>query len=114
MYIDGAKEKGAIPILITPAATLKFDGKHFTNEFIEYCMSMKELALQEDTKCIDLMGKSLEYFERTGYDYVYNMFMISYNNTDCTHFTYKGAKNIAEILSKELVKIDNIFSKYYQ
>lgn len=113
IYLDSAREKEAIPILITPVATLKFDGKHFANEFEKYCISMKELAVKENIKCIDLMKESLEYFEKVGYDYAYKMFMISNNKTDCTHFTHKGAKNIAEILSKELVKIDNNFSKYY-
>ena len=40
------------------------------------------------------------------------MFMVSLNNTDYTHFTQKGAKKIAEILSEELAKVDTIFSKY--
>lgn len=112
MYVDGAKKKGANPILITPVATLNFDGKNFINEFTEYCISMKEVALQENIKCIDLMKKSLEYFTSVGYDEAYTMFMVSSNGTDNTHFTKKGANVIAEIISRELINVDEAFSKY--
>jgi len=112
IYLDRARDNGAIPILITPVATLKFAGEHFSDEFTEYCISMKQLALQENVKCIDLMAKSLDYFKTIGYGEAYTMFMVSSNNVDYTHFTQKGAKKIAEILSEELAKVDTIFSKY--
>ncbi|MDS0525658.1 rhamnogalacturonan acetylesterase [Clostridium sp. SHJSY1] len=112
MYIDGARKKGAIPILITPVATLNFDGKQFVNDFHEYCNSMKELAMEKKVKCIDLMENSLEYFTSIGYDETYTLFMVSSNGTDYAHFNQKGAKRIADIVSKELVKVDNIFLNY--
>ena len=112
MYVDGARKNGAIPILITPVATLNFDGKHFINDFPEYCISMKQFALQENIKCIDLMEKSLEYFTLAGYDESYEMFMASVNAVDYTHFTKKGAKRIASIVSEEIVKADAVFSNY--
>jgi lysophospholipase L1-like esterase len=112
MYIDGAKQNGAIPILITPIATLNFDGKHFIKGFTEYCSSMEKLASQEDVKFINLMRKSLEHFTSVGYDEAYTFFMISSNGIDPVHFTEKGAKRIANIVSKELVKVETIFSEY--
>ena len=105
-YIDGAFEKGAIPILITPVATLKFDGKNFLNEFPEYCNSMKELAKEKNVGIIDLMNISLEYFRKIGYDETYGLFMASSNGTDYTHFTEKGANAIAKLISEEMKKID--------
>lgn len=112
MYVDGAKKIGAIPILITPVATLKYSGKGFINEFPEYCISMKELALQENIKCIDLMSKSLNYFSEIGYDECYSMFMVSLNKTDYAHFNKKGADIIAEIVAKELEKLDKSFKAH--
>jgi lysophospholipase L1-like esterase len=112
MYIDGARKNGAIPILITPIATLNFNGKHFIKGFTEYCTSMKQLASQEEVKFIDLMGKSLEYFTSVGYDEAYTFFMISSNGIDPVHFTEKGAKRIADIVSKELINIETVFSRY--
>ena len=112
MYVDGARKKGAFPILITPVATLNFDGKKFINEFAEYCMSMKEVALQENIKHIDLMEKSLEYFASVGYDEAYTLFMVSSNGTDHTHFTEKGANIIAQIISRELANANYVFLKH--
>lgn len=109
MYIDGAKKRGAIPILITPVATLNFDGEKFNNDFPKYCSSMKELAMEEQVKCIDLMRKSLEYFTFIGYDESYTLFMASSNGTDYAHFNEKGANIIASIVSKELIKAYDIF-----
>lgn len=105
-YIDGALEKGAIPILITPVATLKFDGKNFLNEFSEYCNSMKQLAEEKNVGIIDLMNISLEYFKKIGYDETYRLFMASFNGTDYAHFTEKGANAIAKLISEEVKKLD--------
>lgn len=112
MYIDGARKHGAIPVLITPVATLKYEDEKFVNEFPDYCTSMKQLAADENLQCIDLMSKSLEYFKSVGYDETYTMFMASTNGTDYAHFTEKGAGIIAEIISKEIVNKDINLSKY--
>lgn len=111
-YIEGAREKGAIPILITPVATFKFDGKYFLNEFPEYCNSMKELAKEKNVELIDLMEISLEYYKSAGYDKTYSLFMVSSNGTDYTHFTEKGANIIAELISKEIKKMNIDISRY--
>ncbi len=112
MYIDGARKYKAIPILLTPVATLNFDGKCFLNNFPDYCNSMKQLALDENVKLIDLMTKSLNYYKNIGYESVYPMFMVSSNGNDHTHFTQKGAEQIARIVSIGLKEIDINISKY--
>ncbi len=111
-YIDGARKAGAIPILITPIATLNFNGEHFTKEFTEYCNSMEQIALQENIGFIDLMAESLKYLNIIGYDEAYTMFMISSNGTDHVHFTEKGANIIARIVSQKIRKMDIDLSKY--
>ena len=73
---------------------------------------MKELAMQEEVKCIDLMKKSLEYFASIVYDESYTLFMVSSNGTDYAHFGQKGAIIIAGIVSKELIKAYDVFSSY--
>lgn len=112
MYINGAIKHGAIPILITPVATLKYTENSFANEFPEYCTAMKQVAISENVQCIDLMEKSLEYFKSVGYDETYTMFMASTNSTDYAHFTEKGANIIAEIISKEIIKMKIALSEY--
>lgn len=103
-YIDGARKRGARPILITPVATLKFENNTFLNQFPEHCASMKELAEKKDVQLIDLMNISLNYFKEIGYDETYKLFMISYNGTDFAHFTEKGANVIARLLAEEIKK----------
>lgn len=112
MYIDGARKCKAIPILITPVATLNFNGKCFLNDFPDYCNSMKQLAMDENVKLIDLMTKSIKYFMSVGYDQVYSMFMVSSNDTDYAHFTEKGSMQIARIVSEGAKKINMNISKY--
>jgi len=112
IYIDAARKHGAIPILITPVATLKYKDECFVNEFPEYCTAMKQLSISENVQCIDLMAKSLEYFGGVGYNETYTMFMASTNGTDYAHFTEKGANIIARIISKEIMKMDINFFEY--
>ncbi|MGN0820075.1 MAG: hypothetical protein ACI4M6_06805 [Christensenellaceae bacterium] len=61
MYIDFARSKGAIPVLATPVARVKFDndfnllagnGRHGPN--FEYVTAVRQLAEEEDCLLIDL------------------------------------------------------------
>src|SRR5690606_17836836 len=99
MYIDGARHRGAIPILITPVGRLHMENGVFMNDFPDYCHAMKQLATEEDVLLIDLMSKSLAYYTSVGYDQAQTFFMVSLNGTDHTHFTEQGAKRIAALVA---------------
>lgn len=111
-YIDGAREKNAIPILITPVATLKYEGNKFLNQFPEHTESMRELAKQKNVILIDLMKISLEYLESIGYDEAYKMYMVAHNGTDYAHFNNFGANIIAGLIAKEIKKLKLNISEY--
>ncbi|MCY9668093.1 rhamnogalacturonan acetylesterase [Paenibacillus alginolyticus] len=102
MYIDNARLRGATPIFITPMARLHYEDGTFINDFPDYCIAMKLLAEEEKVQLVDLMTISLEYYSSIGYDEAVNLFMISVNGTDCTHFTDKGARRIAKILAEAI------------
>jgi len=111
-YVDGARQKGAIPILITPVARLNYKNNSFVNDFPDYCIAMKQVAEEKNVKLIDLMTKSLNYYTSIGYNETYKLFMVSVNNTDYTHFTEKGAEQIARLVSQGVKEINLDISKY--
>ncbi|SDY03507.1 Lysophospholipase L1 [Evansella caseinilytica] len=100
MYIDGARSRKAIPVLLTPVARLHYENGTFVNDFPEYCRAMKEVAAEKDVLLIDLMARSLEEYASAGYEAVRSYFMISVNGADCTHFTETGAKVIARLVAE--------------
>lgn len=104
-YIDKARDVGAIPILITPVGRLHLVDEQYINDFPEYCEVLKLIAEEKNVELIDLNTISLHAFQEQTKEEVQSYFMISVNGTDCTHFTEKGAKKIAEIVSKELKKL---------
>ncbi|OPZ91749.1 MAG: putative esterase YxiM precursor [Firmicutes bacterium ADurb.Bin419] len=111
-YIDGAREKGAIPILITPVARLNYNNGTYKNDFPDYCTAMKQVASEKSCAIIDLMTKSLNYYATLDYNTVYKFYMVSSNGTDYTHFTETGAKEIANIVAKGVKEINVPISKY--
>lgn len=110
-YVDGARERGAIPVLITPVARLNYKNNTFVNDFPDYCIAMKQVAQEKNVKLIELMTKSLDYYTSIGYNETYKLYMVSSNNTDYTHFTEKGAWQIARLLSEGVREIDVPISK---
>jgi len=100
-YIDSARHISAIPILITPVARLNVEDGNYKNDFSEYCQALREVAGEKDVPLIDLMSESLLFYKTIGYGATFQLFMASINHTDFTHFTKKGANEIAKIVAKE-------------
>lgn len=112
LYINGAREKRAFPLLITPVARLHWEDGQYRNDFPEYCESMKQLGASLKVPVMDLMSAALAHFQAIGYDAALKYFMVSVNGTDYTHFTQTGAKRIAELLAKEIRDKSVGLSKY--
>ncbi|MCL6633149.1 MAG: rhamnogalacturonan acetylesterase [Alicyclobacillus herbarius] len=100
MYVDGARRKHAYPILITPVGRLHYDSGCYINDFPDYCEAMKQLARDENVPLIDLMTKSLVCFAELGYDEAHTWFMASITGSDFTHFTEKGAYQVARLVAQ--------------
>jgi lysophospholipase L1-like esterase len=112
VYIDGAREKKATPVLFTPIPRLIYKEGVFESDFHEYCKSMKELAETEKVQLIDAMTRTVEFFNATGYDEVYTYFMVSVNNTDYCHFTEKGADKITRIVVQGIKESSLYIAKF--
>jgi lysophospholipase L1-like esterase len=100
MYVDGARNHLAVPVLITPPARMHEEDGKFINDFPEYCAAMKEVALVENVTLIDLMERSLNLLDTIGYEESLTLFMAAVNETDFTHFTKKGAYRIAGLVAE--------------
>lgn len=111
-YVDGARAKCAIPILITPVGRLHYINNEFLADFGDYCNAMKEVAAENEVLFVDLMKRSIQYFSSIGYEEVYRLFMISVNETDCTHFTEKGADEMARLVSQGIKDLSIELSNY--
>jgi lysophospholipase L1-like esterase len=107
MYIEGARNNFAVPVLITPPARLHLKDEKFMNDFSEYCKAMKEVAKEENVTLIDLMERSLNLLGTLGYEKSRTLFMVSVNETDFTHFTKKGAYHLAGLVA-EGIKASNL------
>ncbi|MDL4842303.1 rhamnogalacturonan acetylesterase [Aquibacillus rhizosphaerae] len=110
-YIEGARKNRAIPILITPVGRLHYVNGEFLRDFGDYCNAMKEVAEEESVLLIDLMKSSIDYYSSIGYKQASNLFMISINGEDCTHFTEQGANEIAKLVSIEIKNLQIGVSK---
>lgn len=106
-YIEGAKSKGAIPVLVTTVIGLKsYDSKtkKFVGNYQNYCNAMKQLAAYYDIPCIDLNTLMVNHYNSIGYDAAYQYHMCSTGSTDMTHFTETGAKAVAKLVADEMKK----------
>lgn len=106
-YIEGAKSKGATPVLVTTVIGLKsYDSKtkKFVGNYQNYCNAMKQLAAYYDIPCIDLNALMVDHYNSIGYDAAYQYHMCSTGSTDMTHFTETGAKVVARLVADEMKK----------
>lgn len=107
-YIDGARAKQAIPVLVTPVERRNFTNEgRALNSHGEYPTAMKELGMEKHVPMIDLTAKSKGLFQELGPDRTKDVFLWlepgenkNYPNgvQDNTHFQVAGAKEIARLV----------------
>ena len=107
-YIEGARSKGAIPILVTPVQRYRFSSDDKAMETHgRYPAAMKALAREENVPVIDLAAKSKKLYQQLGPAKTKNLFLWlkagEYPNypdgvMDSTHFQVYGARQIAKLL----------------
>jgi lysophospholipase L1-like esterase len=116
MYIDGAVQHGAIPVLVTPMGRRNYDstGK-FINDFTDRCTAMKQLATEKSCKLIDLNTKSIAFYNGIGAAATGDVFLWlkagEYPNfpngvSDNTHFQEYGAGQLARLVVQGIREIN--------
>ncbi|WP_026565430.1 rhamnogalacturonan acetylesterase [Bacillus sp. UNC41MFS5] len=107
-YIDGARAKGATPVLVTPVERRRFTEEGLARDSHgEYPAAMKELGLAENVPVIDLTAKSKALFQELGPEGTKGLFLwldagehVNYPNgvQDNTHFQEAGTEQIARLV----------------
>jgi lysophospholipase L1-like esterase len=107
-YIDGARAKQAIPVLVTPVERRRFTEEGISRDSHgQYPAAMMELGFEENVPVIDLTSKSKAVFQTLGPEGTKNVFLwlkASQNKNypkgiqDNTHFQETGAKLVARLV----------------
>lgn len=120
-YIDFARSKGAVPVLVTPVARVKFDstgteiigGAGLHGENFAYVQAVRQLAKEEDCLLLDLFAESKTLLETatktyadylmalvpndltgewpSGYDSTYGNTAAGFTKIEATHYNKYGA-----------------------
>jgi lysophospholipase L1-like esterase len=109
-YIDGARERGAHPVLVAPMHRRFFDEQgQIKNTHGEYIEAMRQLADREQVPFLDLASKSKELFEKLGAEETKRIFMwaepgryasMPEGAQDNTHFSEEGGIAIARLVAE--------------
>lgn len=100
-YIDAARSKDAIPVLVTPTPRLDFSNGAFQNGFVDYCAAIKEVGAQTGTRVIDLQSKGLAYYTSIGLEEVEATISL-----DVLHFKVEGAFQMARLVAEGVQESD--------
>lgn len=111
-YVSGARDKGAIPVLLTPVARRKFSAAGIIEETHPvYADAVKEVAEKEKVTLIDLDKKSKALLQTWGperstalFNYLAPGEHPNYpaGHKDDTHFNELGARKMAELVLEDI------------
>jgi len=116
LYIHQTREKGAIPILLTPVArNYPWKDGALSNVHGEYPQAMKAIADELAVDIIDLSQLSMDFFSTKGQDYVSKEYFMNLGpqlypaypdgQKDNTHFQVAGGKAVAQLVYNALKKL---------
>ena len=98
-FIDGVREKGGIPVLLTPVARRWFKEAGLDrNCHGDYPAAMKAVAAEKDVTLLDVTTPTLDWLESLGDEASKAYFMISTGKDDNTHTVARGARRVTEIV----------------
>jgi lysophospholipase L1-like esterase len=109
LYVNQSREKGAIPVLITPVArNYPWEDGRLGNTHGDYPDGMRAVADELGVFLIDLTALSMEFFTEKGQDYVTTTYFMNFppglyeaypdGSKDNTHFQPAGAAAIAALV----------------
>ncbi|MBT2700931.1 fibronectin type III domain-containing protein [Bacillus sp. ISL-40] len=122
-YINGARQRGATPILVTPVGRRDFNtttGK-FNVSFPEYVQGMQEVAAEMNVDVVDLSARSVAYYDTIGPEGSLSVFLhtdpgvytaFPNGSQDNTHFQEYGAIQLARLVSDEIKNLNIPLSRY--
>ncbi|MCT9626755.1 rhamnogalacturonan acetylesterase [Pseudarthrobacter equi] len=105
LYVDGARAKGAVPVLVTPAERRRFDrnGDAYTSHG-EYPAAVRALAAEKGVPLIDVQSQTLALWQSLGLEETKKYFLYTADGRrDNTHFNPPGAAAIARMVATGLL-----------
>jgi len=116
LFINQTREKGAIPIILTPVARNYpwKDGK-LDNVHGEYPQAAKDVAKELNVKLIDLNELSMAFFTSKGQEYTTQNYFMNFEaglypgfpegQKDNTHFQKAGGTEVAKLVFNAMKKL---------
>lgn len=122
-YINGARQRGAEPVLVTPVGRRDFQEAtgQFNISFPEYVQGMKEVAEEMNVELVDLSARSVEYFNEIGPEGTLAVFLhtdpgvypaFPNGSQDNTHFQEYGAIQMARLVAGEVEKSSSSLKEF--
>ncbi len=104
-YVDGARARGALPVLATPVERRRFDpAGNALPSHGDYPPAIRALAEQEGVPLIDTQALSLALWQKLGPEETKQYFNWTATEQDNTHFNPPGAIEVARIVAAQLVE----------
>ena len=102
-YVALARDKGATPILLTPAARLLYDFGSLLDTHGRYTHAMQRLAAEQQVALIDLNASSSAWIRALGEQAAkpYFLFVPEQGKADGTHFSHAGAAAVACLVVRD-------------
>lgn len=103
-YLDGARVRGAVPVLLTPAERRRFDADgNAVASHGYYPDAMRALAAAEGVPLIDITAQTLARWQQLGRDRSRRSFLHTGGLDDNTHFSAVGAGAVAQMVARGLL-----------
>ncbi|MBT2469154.1 rhamnogalacturonan acetylesterase [Streptomyces sp. ISL-66] len=103
-YVDGARERGALPVLATPVERRRFDaGGAALRTHGEYPAAMRQVAQEEGVALLDVQEQSLALWQELGPETTKTYFNWTATEQDNTHFNPPGAIAVARLIAAGLL-----------
>ncbi|BDZ41384.1 hypothetical protein GCM10025865_06830 [Paraoerskovia sediminicola] len=116
-FVDGARQRGATPILVTPVSRRSYAADGTANvSFPDYVRAATDLAQETGTALVDLSASSRAYLNEIGPEEAKSVFLHvpagvypgRPNGTqDDTHFQEYGAIQMARLVATDVASLDD-------
>ncbi|MFF4571025.1 rhamnogalacturonan acetylesterase [Streptomyces sp. NPDC001410] len=105
LYIDGARSRGARPVLATPVERRRFDAEgDAVPTHGDYPAAMRALAEAERVALLDIEALSLALWQQLGVEETKKYFNWTDTEQDNTHFNPPGAIAVARLVAQEQLR----------
>lgn len=118
IYVDSARARGAIPVLMTSVHRNSWNGNYINDTHGDYPPAVRDLAAEKEVPLIDMHRQSEILFESLGPDYTTNELFLNLppgkwlnyvsGVNDNTHFQENGAFELCKLVAERITELDTL------